>query len=230
VTVVDETGSTNADLLDAASHGAPDRSVLMARHQTAGRGRLERTWEAPPGSNLLVSVLFRQLPPHVHQLTQRVALAACAACQALTGVNPQLKWPNDLVIGDAKLGGILAQAGTVDGELAYVVVGLGLNVGWAPDGAVCLADVGASVRPEDLLAEVLRQLDLLPTDDDALASRYRAGLATLGQRVRVHLPGGVGDLDGTAIGVEIDGQLVVLDDCGVNHRIDTAEVVHLRHT
>jgi BirA family transcriptional regulator, biotin operon repressor / biotin---[acetyl-CoA-carboxylase] ligase len=82
----------------------------MAAHQTAGRGRLDRTWEAPPGTNLLVSFLFRRLPVHLHQLTQRVALAARAACRDVAGVEPALKWPNDLLLDGAKMAGILAEA------------------------------------------------------------------------------------------------------------------------
>ncbi|HAP74918.1 MAG TPA: biotin--[acetyl-CoA-carboxylase] ligase, partial [Acidimicrobiaceae bacterium] len=81
-----------------------------ARHQTAGRGRLDRRWDAPPGSNLLVSMLFRSMPTVPAELTWRVGLAACAAAEGVAGVSPTLKWPNDLLLGDAKLAGILAQA------------------------------------------------------------------------------------------------------------------------
>ena len=91
VAVVEETGSTNADLLAAAADGAANRSVLVARHQTAGRGRLDRRWEAQPGANLLVSLLFREIPEAPHVLTQRVGLAAIAACQQVAGVQPTLK-------------------------------------------------------------------------------------------------------------------------------------------
>ena len=101
VSVVQETGSTNADLLQAAAAGAPDRTVLMARHQSAGRGRLDRRWEAPAGENLLVSMLFRDVPQSPHVLTQRVGLAASSACQRVAGAKPMLKWPNDLLLGGA---------------------------------------------------------------------------------------------------------------------------------
>src|SRR5476651_2338843 len=110
ISIVDETGSTNADLLASAASGALDRSVLMARHQTAGRGRLDRRWEAPAGANLLVSLLFREVPEHPHQLTQRVALAAVSACAEIAGVSPTLKWPNDLLFDGRKLAGVLAQS------------------------------------------------------------------------------------------------------------------------
>ena len=224
VDVVPETGSTNADLLAAAVAGAPDRSVLAARHQTAGRGRLDRRWDAPPGANLLVSILFRRVPAHPHELTQRVALAAAIAVEATTGVRAVLKWPNDLLVdtdGEArKLAGVLAQAGAVDGRLDHVVVGIGVNVSWSPPEGV---DLAGAVAPLDLLAALLEALDALPDD---IRDLYRARLATLGQRVRVERAGD--HVVGRAIDVEPDGRLVVLDDCAITHRIDTGDVVHLR--
>jgi len=223
VQVVEETGSTNVDLLGAADAGAPDRSVLAARHQTAGRGRLDRTWEAPPGTNLLVSLLIRDVPEHVHELTQRVALAARDAATAVAGVTPVLKWPNDLLLDGRKLAGVLAQAGGragSDDRPSHVVVGIGINVGWAPEGA---ARLGATIDPLDVLATLLAAFDRLPTDIWPL---YRDALATLGQQVRVERPDVV--VEGRALDVERDGRLVVLDDCAVTHRIDTGDVIHLR--
>lgn len=237
VTAVDETGSTNADLLAAAAVGAPDRTVLAAAHQTAGRGRLDRTWTAPPGANLLVSLLFRDVPPAVHELTQRVALAAARAATALTGADVRLKCPNDLLVGDAKLAGVLAQAGMRTdaggrGAIDHVVVGIGLNVGWAPPDAARLADAtdaGAAGAPHplDLLARLLAEYDRLPP---MVHGAYRAALATIGRRVRVELPGGT-SVDGLAVDVEPDGRLVVDVDGpsgGEVHRYDVGDVVHLR--
>ena len=102
------TGSTNDDLAAAADR-LPDRSVLVADHQRAGRGRLDRRWDAPPGSNLLVSMLFRHVPDPPGELTRRVGLAALEACGRTAGVRAGLKWPNDLVVDGAKLAGILAE-------------------------------------------------------------------------------------------------------------------------
>ena len=218
ISIVDETGSTNTDLLAAAAGGAPDRSVLMARHQTAGRGRLDRRWDAPPGANLLVSLLFRTVPEHPHELTQRVALAAQRACHEVAGVRPELKWPNDLLLDGHKLAGVLAQAGG-DGP-AFVVVGIGLNVRWAPVDA---AKLGEQFDPVDVLHAMLRHLDQLPSD---IATDYRAGLATIGRNVRVELAGST--VSGRAVDVQPDGRLVVLDECGITHRFDTGDVVHVR--
>jgi BirA family biotin operon repressor/biotin-[acetyl-CoA-carboxylase] ligase len=230
---VAETGSTNADLLALAARPLgddegstePDKVVLVADHQTAGRGRLDRRWEAPPGANLLLSMLVREIPTHIHEVTQRVALAARAACHRVAVADLELKWPNDLLLHGRKVAGILAQVGVVDGRVDHVVVGIGLNVGWAPEDAACLQDVAESVDRWDLVHALVREFDRLAAQD--VPAEYRQHLATIGQQVRVHLPGDT-VLDGTAIGLEDDGRLVVLDECAVSHRIDTGDVVHLR--
>jgi BirA family biotin operon repressor/biotin-[acetyl-CoA-carboxylase] ligase len=220
VAVVDETGSTNTDLLAAAAAGAPHHSVLAARHQTAGRGRLDRQWTAPPGANLLVSLLFRELPAHPHELTQRVALAALDAIDRVAAVKAGLKWPNDLLVDGAKIAGVLAQAGVSGGRLDHVVVGIGINVGWAPDGA---ARLGEGIEPLRVLQALLSAYDALPDD---VHRRYCDHLVTLGQTVRVERPSDV--LVGRAIDVGRDGRLAVLDACAITHWVDTGDVIHLR--
>ncbi len=220
VTWTAETGSTNADLIEAGANGAPSRTVLAADHQSAGRGRLDRRWDAPPGVNLLVSILLRDLPTHSHELIQRIALAAVEAVRSTAGVRAMLKWPNDLLVDGAKLAGILAQASTSD-DGPFVVVGLGLNIGWAPSDA---ARLGGATTPRAVLAVLLEAYDALPAD---ITDLYRQHLGTIGQLVRIELPGEQ-VLVGRAIGVEPDGRLVVLDDCAVTHRIDTGDVIHLR--
>ena len=220
VQFVAETGSTNADLIAAGVAGAPDRTVLAAGHQTAGRGRLDRRWEAPEGANLLVSLLLRDVPKYAHELTQRVALAAVEACRLVANVDSDLKWPNDVLLRGGKLAGVLAQAASSpSGD--FVVVGIGINVGWAPPDAARLGD---SVSPGELLHALLVAYDALPS---SITELYRQRLATIGQQVRIELPGDR-FIVGRAIEVEADGRLVVLDDCAMTHRIDTGDVVHLR--
>ena len=232
VRTVEETGSTNADLMAEGLAGAPDRSVLRAEYQSAGRGRLDRTWEAPRGANLLVSILFRDVPERVHVLTQVVALAAARVASERCGVGVVLKWPNDILVGTSKVAGILAQAAPIDehGRIPFVVVGIGCNLGWAPDGAASLASAGwtTAVTPAEFLEAMLPEIDrLLALDDATMHAEYLANLATVGSRVRVQMPTG-DDITGRAMSVEPDGRLVVLDDCATTHRIDTADVVHLR--
>lgn len=229
---VSETGSTNTDVMAAAAAGAPDRTVLRADFQSAGRGRLDRVWEAPSGANLLVSMLFRDVPTHPHQLTQAVALAAVHVARHICGVEVAMKWPNDLLIDDVKMAGILAQAGPVGdrGAPEHVVVGLGLNIAWAPPGATCLADSGwkTPCEPDRFMLEMLPEIDrLLARSEHDLHREYIAGLGTLHRRVRAQLPDD-SVLEGRAVEVGIDGRLVVLDECAVTHHIDTADVVHLR--
>jgi BirA family biotin operon repressor/biotin-[acetyl-CoA-carboxylase] ligase len=211
---VAETGSTNADLL-AVADSAPDRTVLRTDHQTAGRGRLDRRWDAPPGANLLVSVLFTRVPDDPGELARRMGLAIVDAARRVADVEAVLKWPNDVLIGDRKLAGILAQRAAA----GPVVVGAGVNLAWAPAGAATLGDHD----PRVVLAVLLEAYDALPTD---ITERYRAALGTLGRRVRVELP--TDAVVGTAIDVEADGRLVVVDDCAISHRIDAGDVVHLR--
>jgi BirA family transcriptional regulator, biotin operon repressor / biotin---[acetyl-CoA-carboxylase] ligase len=233
------TGSTNRDLLAMAAD-RPDRSVLVTDHQTAGKGRLDRRWDAPPGTNLLVSILFHVVPAQPIELTRRVALAAIAACRDVAAADVVLKWPNDLLLAGRKLAGNVSPdvgrklAGNVSpdagrklaGILAErsaggdVVVGLGLNVGWCPDGAARLGD---GIAPRDVLRSLLAAYDRLPAD---VAPAYRAALSTLGQRVRVELPSGTAE--GTAIDVDGDGRLVVVDACGMTQRYAVGDVVHLR--
>lgn len=233
------TGSTNADVALAADNGAPDRLVLVADHQTSGRGRLDRRWEAPPGVNLLVTMLFRDVPADAHVLTHAVALAAADACEELgrragCAIDVRLKWPNDVIARERKLAGILASASArrrVTGGTdvpEYVLVGLGLNVLWAPDDAVSLGDMIGEVHRDDVLFEILVILDrLLRIDRGTLDDLYRSRVATIGQRVRVDLPSGE-SLRGRAMAVGDDGRLEVLDECAITHRLDVADIVHLR--
>ncbi|HWL45692.1 MAG TPA: biotin--[acetyl-CoA-carboxylase] ligase [Ilumatobacter sp.] len=215
------TGSTNADLLAAAAAGAPDRSVLRTDHQTAGRGRLDRRWDAPPGTNLLVSFLFRdESNGDPVTLMRRVAIAAVEAVAEVAGVEARLKWPNDVLVDGRKLAGMLAQRG--DGA---TVIGLGLNVGWAPEGA---AQLGDGIAPADVLAAVLQAFDAFASaPPEKVHARYCELLATLGQHVRVELPGD-NTLVGRVTGVEPGGQLVVLDECAITHRVDVGDVIHVR--
>ena len=201
-----EIDSTNRLAAELARDGAPDGLVVGADHQTAGRGRRGRTWESRPGTSLLVSVVLRPVPPLV---TLAAGLAVADACEAVAPVPVRLKWPNDVFSADGKLGGILSE---LVGDAA--VVGLGLNLGWAPPGAACL---GPDVDRDALLDAWLMGLD---GPGDVLV-RYRARCSTLGRRVRVELPGET--VEGVAEDVDDEGRLV-LD----GRPIPAGDVVHLR--
>jgi BirA family transcriptional regulator, biotin operon repressor / biotin---[acetyl-CoA-carboxylase] ligase len=217
--------STNTYLLGEARAGAPEGLVAVADHQTAGRGRLGRTWTAPPGTALLVSILLRPvgLPgDQRHLLTAAVALSAAQGCIDLAGISPQIKWPNDLLVGDRKLAGILAEA-----ERDAVVVGMGVNVASAPPEGVALEELaGRPVDRGELLAAVLDRLEGWCRDLSRVGVAYRRECATIGRQVRVELPGG--QLHGRAEGVDDRGHLMVRTEEGRVVEVSAGDVIHVR--
>jgi len=238
VEVVERTASTNADLL--ADPDAPDRTVLAAEHQVAGRGRFDRRWESPPGAGLTFSVLLRPAVPLVHWgwIPLLTGLALHEAVTEHAGVPSALKWPNDLLAhpDGGKLAGILAQS---SGEA--VVVGIGLNVSTRADElpvetATSLAMVGApDLDRTALLTAILRRLDAriaqwTDCQGDAaacgLATAYRDACSTIGRPVRVMLTDDR-DVRGDAVDVDEGGRLVLRTDAGVE-RVGAGDVEHLR--
>ncbi|MDQ6909724.1 MAG: biotin--[acetyl-CoA-carboxylase] ligase [Actinomycetota bacterium] len=227
--------STNLRLAAVAHEqgAAAQGIVIVADHQTAGRGRRGRTWEAPPGSSLLVSVILDAPALTFAPLaTVCAALAAAGACEEATGHRPTLKWPNDVMIGAAKLGGILAE--TVSPQT--IVVGLGLNVDWGgaplPYGATSLADIPGA-PPVDRRALLTSYLCHLDEHGAALHSSggrarlldgYRDSCSTLGGHVTVDL--GRERITGTATGVTEKGSLVVTTDAGARE-VAAGDVVHV---
>ena len=222
--------STNRYLLDEARGGAAAGLVAVADHQSAGRGRFDRRWEAPPGSSLLVSVLLRpaQLRDRSHRAVMATAVALATAVEEVAGFSPGLKWPNDLVVGDRKLAGLLAER-----EGDALVIGAGCNVEWesfppelAGTATACNLEAGYSIDRDVLLDEFLARLAVELEELDEVPARYRARLTTLGRRVRVER---VHDaLEGDAVDVTDDGALVVRVD-GTDELVTAGDVVHL-HT
>jgi BirA family transcriptional regulator, biotin operon repressor / biotin---[acetyl-CoA-carboxylase] ligase len=213
--------STNRYLLDCAGAGADEGTVAVADEQTAGRGRLGRTWVAPAGSALLVSVLLRPRLPaeRTHLVTLAAGLAALEAVGELSELQAGLKWPNDVVVDDRKLAGILAEG---DGAGA-VIVGMGCNV--RPD--VLPAELAAiatavPVDRKELLVAWLRAYDARLAALDSVVAAAIARSATLGRRVRVELANET--FEGTATSLTDEGFLVV--DGRV---VSAGDVVHLRH-
>ena len=247
VDVVERTGSTNADLLAAARAGAAAGTVLIAEEQTAGRGRLDRSWHSQAGAALTFSVLLRPagVPPASRGwLPLLTGVAVASALHAATGVDVSLKWPNDVLAAagvpgrTGKLAGILAeQAGDA------IVVGIGLNVSATqdelpPGQATSLWLQGVSDPDRQAIAvAILRELErwywrwveASPPGDAAasgLRAEYLRSCSTLGRDVRVELPGG-GALAGRAHDVDSVGRLLVSTDDGV-HAVSAGDVVHVR--
>ncbi|MGW0134609.1 biotin--[acetyl-CoA-carboxylase] ligase [Streptomyces sp. NPDC003299] len=246
VEVVQRTGSTNSDLVARAAAGkAAEGAVLVAEEQTAGRGRLDRQWTAPPRSGLFFSVLLRPTEVPVARWGWIPLLTGVAVATGLSraaGVDTALKWPNDLLVTvggeERKAGGILAERAGEGG----VVVGVGINVSLKAEelpvpqaGSLALAGAVSTDR-DTLLRGVLRALDdwygrWRAAGGDPAASglqeTYAAGCATLGRTVRAELPGDR-SLVGEAVAVDGDGRLVLATKDGVQEPVGAGDIVHLR--
>ncbi|MBX6383358.1 MAG: biotin--[acetyl-CoA-carboxylase] ligase [Microbispora sp.] len=238
IRVVEETGSTNADLARTVRDDPPEGAVLVAESQVAGRGRLGRAWSAPPRSGLTFSMLLRPEVPPVRQgwLALLVGVAAASAVRKVAEIDVRLKWPNDLMVGERKLAGILAER--VD---RMVVVGMGLNVSLRPgelpvERATSLAIENAVCTDRDpLLRAILREIEShyrewrdAGGDPDAsgLRAAYLARSSTVGREVRVELPG-ERVLTGLATGVDESGHLL-LRAGDEEHVLSAGDVVHVR--
>lgn len=234
-----EVDSTNRYLLDAARAGEASGTVVVADHQSAGRGRLGRTWEAPVGASLLMSVLLRpEIAPEitiasVHLLTMAAGLAMADAVEAVAGFAPILKWPNDLLVGNRKLCGMLTESEISDGSLRCVVVGIGVNVQWSDFPAelvetatACNLVAGRDISRDELLEEFVERYSVLLNDLNSVLSDYRERLGTLNTRVRIEVAGEA--FEGIAEGVTDDGSLEVRTDGGDLRCITAGDVVHLR--
>ena len=168
----------------------PIGSVVVADHQSAGRGRLEHRWEAPPGTALLVSFV---LAPN-RLLSLAAGVAAAEAC----GPDVRLKWPNDLLLENRKVGGILVEA-----TPTRAVCGIGINLTWAPEGAAQLDQPRAKLLRK--LRPAVEKWCSVPAEE--VLARWRQLSDTLGRRVRVGLPGR--SFEGIAQDINADGELIV---------------------
>ncbi|MGW1284331.1 biotin--[acetyl-CoA-carboxylase] ligase [Streptomyces sp. NPDC001118] len=249
VDVVQRTGSTNSDLVARAVAGqageADEGVVLVAEEQTAGKGRLDRRWTAPPRSGLFFSVLLRPAEVPVARwgwLPLLTGVAVATGLSRAAGVDTALKWPNDLLVTvggeERKAGGILAERAGEDG----VVIGVGINVTLRADelpvpqaGSLALAGAVETDR-DPLLRAVLRALEewygrwrAVAGDPVAcgLQETYAAGCATLGRAVRAELPGERA-IVGEAVAVDGDGRLVIATEEGVQEPVGAGDIVHLR--
>jgi BirA family biotin operon repressor/biotin-[acetyl-CoA-carboxylase] ligase len=247
VRVVEETGSTNADLLAEAQAGAREGLVLVAEEQTAGRGRMGRRWISPPRRALTFSVLLRPAVPAglLGWVPLLAGVAVASALEYTAGVDARLKWPNDVLVDGAKIAGILAERWG-----SAVVVGTGINVlqqrGELPVPTATSLLMAQEVGPVDdadtrerLLTAVLDEfarwyrawLDQpRPGDADGcgLREEYLRRSGTVGAAVTVMLPGGQ-NLTGTAAGIDAAGRLEIRTPAGLV-QVSAGDVVHLRGT
>jgi BirA family biotin operon repressor/biotin-[acetyl-CoA-carboxylase] ligase len=221
-----ETGSTNDVATALAERGAAEGTVVIASAQTAGRGRLGRTWFSPAGAGLYVSIVCRD-PRIVSLLTLAAGVAVAEAIRAVTALPVEIKWPNDIVLrtrpgGDGwrKLAGVLAEASTGGAAVDVVVLGIGINLrsaAYPPELADRATSIeaarGRSVEPADLLCAILCALNeqaagLRVGDRAAILARWRA-LAPTAEGAAVEWTGPSGAQRGTTAGIDADGALLV---------------------
>lgn len=231
--LVHQISSTNDQARQMAEAGAPEGLLLVAEEQTAGRGRAGRRWLTPPGTALALSLVLRPTLPAAlgARLTMLAGVAACEAVELVAGVRASLKWPNDVLIGGRKAGGILVESALRDEDLEFAVLGLGLNVSWAPPPeqvdypATCVdAEAGRAVDRLKLLRALLAGVEARYSvlAGPALFDDWRARLETLGRPVVVQMDSET--WTGQAEAVEADGALLVRTEAGALRRVLAGDV------
>jgi BirA family biotin operon repressor/biotin-[acetyl-CoA-carboxylase] ligase len=245
--VLETTGSTNEELRRLAAEGASEGTTVIANHQSAGRGRLGRSWHSPPGLGLYLSVLFREFPSveEITRWTLAASLAACESCRRVADRQVAVRWPNDLVHGTRKLGGILAELRSAGERPRDLVIGLGLNVLHAEDSFPAeLRDRATSLRSlpgrgilerEVLAADILIRLGevrrrLLRGEWETIAGEWeRRAPGARGTRVRVlsRRSGSPGEplYEGVTRGIDGRGALLVQQAEGKVMAVHMAETV-----
>jgi BirA family biotin operon repressor/biotin-[acetyl-CoA-carboxylase] ligase len=225
----DSIDSTNTRAKQLSSQGAPQGTILIADTQTGGRGRMGRSFESPKGTGIYLSVILRPrcAAEKLMHLTCAVGVAVCDAVEAVCGVRPRIKWINDLILGNKKLGGILTELSLDNlGSVSYAVIGIGINVGATPDGvneiATSLQEAGFIVDRAKLIAEILQKLEHLSIADTSVMEQYRKDCLTLGQQVCILKSDGISY--GTAVDIDDRGGLLVRDTDGNTQTVSSGEV------
>jgi BirA family transcriptional regulator, biotin operon repressor / biotin---[acetyl-CoA-carboxylase] ligase len=231
----ESTKSTNDVAKQLAEAGEPEGTLVIADEQTAGRGRLGRTWIAPPRSSILMSLILRPAlaPQQMSRVTMAVSLGACSGIEHLTGLVAQLKWPNDILLRGRKCAGILSEAKIEADRLEYIVTGLGMNANFSASGisgmpanATTLADeLGRSVPREALVRSLAREIDryyLRLLDGDDLRSEWKSRMLTLGKYVRADI--GRQTHEGIAEDIDEDGSLLLRQADGSVVRLVAGDV------
>lgn len=232
-------GSTNVIAKTMAAKEAGEGLVILTDEQTAGRGRRGRQWTAPAGTSILMSILLRPglSADKLNLLTMIVSLAAVDGIQAVTERQAMLKWPNDILIGGMKVGGVLTEGSVIGSWLEYAVVGLGLNVNFDPSEIPQVPPTASSLMV--ILGEPVDRLVLVQAILDAADRRYRAlkagqspfdewsqHLSTIGQHVQITLAPET--VEGVVEGVDKRGALRLRTDDGALIEVAAGDVVMLR--
>jgi BirA family biotin operon repressor/biotin-[acetyl-CoA-carboxylase] ligase len=216
-----------------ARAGAPEGTTVLAEEQTAGRGRMQRHWVSPPGVNLYVTVIMRPRLDQLRYLAMLTPLAICEAIEEVTGLQPRIKWPNDLLIAGKKVCGILIESEIEDDRVDYALVGSGINVNLDTTAVPEISDIATSVMQEcgreilreELLATWLNRFEALyeaVRRGEVVSTGWKQRLDTLGQPVSVQTPGG--KQEGVAVDADSDGALILRLDDGRHIRVESGEL------
>ncbi|MBI3312537.1 MAG: biotin--[acetyl-CoA-carboxylase] ligase [Candidatus Omnitrophica bacterium] len=234
----ESTDSTMDVAQQLAAAGEPEGSVVVAEGQNQGRGRVGRRWLSPKGKGIYCSAILRPSLPlsGVAPLTLLAAVAVARAVESNTGLQPQIKWPNDVLIGGKKLAGILTELNAELNRVRFVILGIGLNVNTSraqlPAHSTSLAEeLGEPADRVEFARVLLVQLDraydqFIQGQMPALLEAWRRYAVFLGHRIRVALPGRT--LDGQALDVDPSGALLVRTDAGMIESISTGDVLIVR--
>lgn len=231
--------STNSYARRLAKQGAGEGEVIIAEAQTRGRGRLGRSWVSPPFVNLYFSVILRpQLPPvHAPQLTLMAAVALADTIASFIGTPPTIKWPNDILVGDKKLAGVLTESSCDSERIEFVILGIGINLNYPValmpevirERATSIVTLTKNnISRESFVRRLIQDLDRcygeLEEDGFAsLATRWEALFGLRGKKVRVEMTDHM--MVGTAKGIDRDGALILEDERGERQRIIAGDVI-----
>ena len=224
--------------MQLGSEGAPEGALVLAETQTKGKGRLGRTWISPKYKGIYLSLILRPKisPERAPILTLLSAVSICKAIKEVTSLDTQIKWPNDILIHNKKLGGILTELSAEMDEINFVVIGIGLNVNNEKKNLLSIAtslkeQKNENVSRINLLQEILRKIEenyLIFQEKGAhpIIEKWRDYNTTLGKRVKVYCQNE--HIEGEAIDIDIDGGLLVRRDSGLIKKVLSGDVVHCR--
>ena len=228
--------STMNEAMRLGIKDAPEGSLVLAETQTKGRGRLGRVWFSPKHKGIYMSLILRPkiLPQEASILTLLTAVSVCEAIKKVSAIDARIKWPNDIIIQNKKLGGILTESNIETDRINFMIIGIGLNVN--NDKKTLIAQATSlkeqkkeSVNRIELLRGLLRQLEadyllFQHKGPVSILDRWREYNITLGRRVKVYTQNK--HYEGQAIDVDSDGALIIRDDSGLNQKITAGDVMH----
>lgn len=239
---LENTDSTNNIAMEFADKGALHGTVAIADAQTRGKGRLGRAWVSPPKSNIYMSVILRPAiePKDATLLTVMSGVACTAAIRRLTGLQVKIKWPNDLMVSDKKLGGILTEIKSDPDRIIFAVIGIGINVNIRLNAFPSeIQSVATSIRRElgkaqsrtFLIAEILKEIErwyevLISAGKKTLLEEWKQCSSTLGKKVKVII--GKETLSGTAENIDAGGMLMLRLPSGILKKVSSGDLTILR--